>query len=587
MTARRRVDWVGPAAMVGLAAVLVAALAYGYPAVFPRIDAAHADHYERNVARALAEGDVARALKIARHATQSDRGRQHLNTAEDRAMSHTVYARALLEAGQPKAALGELARALTVPTEQFPPYRQSRRPYYFAPARLTLGAYFLEQDNLLNAAAHFELARAYTSPADAAYADFHRALYSAYARQGMWARALEYGKPSDAELDRLTDADLLRLARLCEGRRNWALAVRLGERLLTREGHTAVAHYLLGRAELAHGRHEAASAHLQEAASDGYPHAAFFLGLSRERADQPEQAVQAHLMTPATDFYRAFAFARAWMLLQGLSPDARTSVAAPVEGLEALLDRAISDLAQQTRPVVHDRYRRFTPLAVVAGSDAALPAAACFPVLLLWEDAQAPASPPSPIALADPNGDASLLLLRRGTRVLQLEWVENRVNWESVETLPAGAPAVPGWTDTAREWFRLRRGSVARIQRDAAGNASLSIDGLTWFYSVPVAPREEVGYLLVGRLDNWGNGDLILQGMNDSERVLFEGGASASQDVEPWAWQAGYVSSRFHWHELRVQLKVEPHATPVAFDDVALVEIQEHALEEFALGALR
>ena len=44
-----------------------------YLRIFPDIEAAHPDNYEVNVARALADGDPNRAVKIARQATRARR----------------------------------------------------------------------------------------------------------------------------------------------------------------------------------------------------------------------------------------------------------------------------------------------------------------------------------------------------------------------------------------------------------------------------------------------------------------------------------------------------------------------------------
>jgi O-antigen ligase/tetratricopeptide (TPR) repeat protein len=550
-----------PTMLVGIAAALFLLFMYGSI----RLETSNPYHFESNVAHAMAEGNIRKALNIARHATEVDRPSP---------MAYTVYGRVLLESGNANEALEQLTKAVGVRTEP-PTYRETRKPYYFTPARLTLGKYCLEQDKLLDALVNFELARAYAVPADAEYGEFHAALYRAYSRQGLWARALEFGEPSDPELGDLDSRDIVLLARVCEGEQNWKLVNRFAERLLTREGLTAEAHYLLGRVDLAQERYEASLAHLEHAALSGHANAEFFYGTALEKNGQPARAIQAFLRTPSGDLYRPFALAKALMLLENLQENDRTLTTATKQELLGQLDDEFARMRLLKPPAQYDKDCRFRPVAVMA-SEAHFVSGGRFPILILWEDGQAPPADPARISFSSSGADDSLLLLRSANSVLQLQWVENLVNWESVERLPTGAGAIPGWIDTARDWFGLRSDNAARIEKAGDDNSFLRIARPTWCYSVPVRVRAGAGYLLAGRYKGpQGKGCLGWQSLDKEERVLFEENLLGQESSDTWTSHAGYMRSQPDWDTTRVQLDVLPHAGSVAFDNVMLVEIRE------------
>jgi len=227
------------------------------------------------------------------------------------------------------------------------------------------------------------------------------------------------------------------------------------------------------------------------------------------------------------------------------------------------------------QPVQYDKNRRLTPVAVMT-SEVHFASGGRFPILILWEDGQAPGTDLTPISFSSPGVQDSLLLLKRTNIVLQLQWVENLVNWDSVERLQTGASAVPGWIDTARDWFGLRPDHAARIQKDDTGNSFLGITKLTWFYSVPIRVRHGAGYLLAGRIkDPQSKGGIRWQSLDEQERVLFEDDIFDQQRSDEWTWRAGYIRSQLNWDAIRVQLNVSHHPRTVAFDDVMLVEINE------------
>lgn len=555
-----------PIVLVGIAASFFLLFVYGYPRLFLLIEPSHLNHFEKNVADALAEGNVSKALKIARRAT--------VRRVSD-PMAYTVYGRVLVGSGNEDEAIEQLNNAVSIQTHPAPVYGVTRKPFYFAPARLTLGKYYLERDNPIDAVWNFELARAYAALADIEYRDFQAALYQAYAEQGLWARALEFGEPSDRELDHLDGRDLVRIARVCEGKRAWKLVARLAEQLLTRDAFSAEARYFLGRIDLAHEEYESSLVHLEEALSKGHSHSAFHLGMALEKAGKPARAIQAFLRTPSGNVYRPFALAYALSLLTKV-PEAQSNLATVTkQDLLDQLDQEIAEMRLLQRPIQYDNYRRLTPLAFLT-SKAYFLSGGRFPILILWEDGQAPADDPTTLKLSNPDTEGTLLVLKRSNTLLQLQWVENLVNWESVERLPKGVGAIPGWIDTARDWFELRADHVARIQEDDAGNSYLSFTKLTWFYSVPIKVQDDVGYLLAGRLKGPGNmGGLRWQSLDEEQHVLSEQRISNQNGSGVWTRQAGYMRSQRDWDSLRVHLEVTRNARTLAFDDVMLVEINE------------
>jgi tetratricopeptide (TPR) repeat protein len=555
-----------PIMLVGIATALFLLFVYGYTRLFPLIEASHPDHFEKNVADAIAEENIRKALRIARRSIT----RAHFWDP----LPYTMYGRALLESGDTDKALEQLRNAVRLTQEPPPSNRRTRKPYYFQPARHTLGAYYLEQGQTLEAIENFELARAY--PVENEDGEFDKAQYQAYATQGIWARALEFAEPSDQELDDLDSRELVRIAQISEGEQNWERVTRMAERLLAREALAADAHHFLGLADFASEQYESSLTHLEQALSGGHEHAAFFLGMARAKASDPAEAVQAFLRTRPGDVYRPFALANALALLPKLTQAQRNQSGATRRELLDQLDGEIFAMRALQRPILYDEYRRITPVAFKT-SKAHFAAGGRFPIFVLWEDGQ---SPPGATILKlwpEVGLEDSRLLLQKSNSILQLQWVENAVNWESIERLPAGASVIPGWIDTAREWFDVRTDRVARVQQDDSGNSFLGSIKPTWYYSLPIPVRDGKGYLFAGRLRAPNNrGGLRWQTLDAAEHVLFEDRIFQQQSTDQWLSQASYMRSRLHWDSLRVQLEVWRGASgTVGFDDIMLAEIDE------------
>ena len=273
--------------------------------------------------------------------------------------------------------------------------------------------------------------------------------------------------------------------------------------------------------------------------------------------------------------YRPFALARALTLLASLPEDEQTLAAVTRQELLSQLDREIAGMHLLPQPVL---YAEDSPLTLVSVmiSDVHFGSGGRSPLLALWEDRDAPSLDPTGASFSSSNSEDSVLLLKRTNSVLQLQWVENLVYWDSVERLRTGVAAVPGWTDTARDWFGLRSNRATRIEKDIDGNSFLSIGKPTWTYSVPIRVRDGVGYLLAGSLKgSQSKGSLSWQFMNDVEDVLFNDTIFDDESSDTWTRRAGYIRPQLHWDILRVQLNVMRHAGTVAFDDIMLLEINE------------
>jgi tetratricopeptide (TPR) repeat protein len=559
-----------PLGLVTIFAAFFLLFVYAYPRLFPAIEASRSDHFEKNITDAIARGDIKNALKIARwSATQSH---------DRNPMAYTMYARALLESGDEDEALRQLSKAVGLTKEprgpQFsesePSRKKTRRPHYFSPARFTLAQLDLEHGRSLEAVENFELARAYSVAVD----DVDRVRYQAYAANGFWARALTFGEPTDQELDDLDSDDLARIARISEGERNWERVTRVAERLLERQALSA-AHFFLGLADLGLGHHEASVAHLDQAVSEGHPRAGYYLGMALTKMDDPASAIQAFLRTASGDLYRPFALVNAVALLPELSDAQQKGLAWTQPELLALLDQEIAGMRKLPQPVLHDDYHLFTLVAHKASNEY-LSSGGRFPLLSLWNDGKSSSRRKKPLAWSNSDMEDPHFVVKRFKTLLQLQWVENLVNGESIERLPVGSSVLPGWIDIKRDWFDISTGDAGHIKQDAAGNSFLSLTSPVWLYSIPIAVRHQTGYLLAGHLKDPTNGAVLgWQALGEADNVLSEGGAIQPNGSGAWVSQAVYMRSRLHWDSLRIQLEVGRGAGSVGFDDIMFVEISE------------
>jgi tetratricopeptide (TPR) repeat protein len=523
----------------------------------------------------LDRNEEATEVAIAWHTWVHETGRNY--TIPDLApLACALYGISLMESGKEGEALEQLYSAVGV--REHPAEKETGKPYYLALPRLTLGKYYLEQDNVAEAVKNFELARAYAAPTDTEYSSFHASLYKAYAQQGLWARALEFGEPTQRELDALDDQTIAWIARFYEGRQDWSAAGPLAKRLLIRGSYSAKAHYLTGRDEWSKKQHRASLFHLEQSELSTYPHSAFFLGTALEENGQPAQAIQSLLRTPLKDLYRPFALAKAATLLADLPQEKRTFTTATPKELLRKLDHEVAQMRGSQRPILQKSRLRLN-LVTFKTSEAHSISGGRFPILILWEDKSVSGLDPNHLSLSTPDSYDSIMM-RRGSTILQLRWVENLVNWESVDRPPPGESTVPGWIDMTHDWFSLRPDQAARVQQDDNGNSVLAINKLTWLYSVPVQAHEGDGYLLAGRVRGpKGQGSLGWQSIDEDSTVLhFDKNISklsGTSGPDTWRWQAGYINPQSGREALRVQLTLAPWAQTVEFDDVMLIELNE------------
>ncbi len=554
----RRVHWV-PLVVTGVAVVGFLFFVYGYPRVFPRIEASHPNNYAANVDNALEAGDVVRAVKIARHAANWHR----LDP-----MAQTVYARALLRAGDKTAALSHLERAIRLRKEPPPSYRPTRKPLYFAPARVIRGSLEVQQGNLVAGVHEFEFARAFADVTAPQFAPFQTTMYDTYAACGMWARALELGTPPDNAWGELDHRGLLRFAMVCEGLEEWDLATEAARALHARETTRAYACYLIGRSALADDDMPGAVEALRQAMDHGHPDAAFFLGQALARTGDSDGARAAFLETPGESLYRLFALARAVDMPAG--PEATPLV----QELDTLLARPLPLRA----PGAFRAYGKF----VLHSADvdvAYLEAGTKFPVLLSWMERKRRV-PDGASAQFREDSDGTLVV-SKGRRLFQLKWVRNEVCWSGVESLPVGETVIPGWSDTARDWYGLRDGPASRVAEDRDGNRYLEVSNddihkMAWLVSVPEQVQPRRSYLLAGRVRTAETEACLgWRCLNRQENVEFEEKVFDQSMAPEWTWQAGWSEENLRHDTLIVEFGVIRHEGTACFDDVLLVGLEE------------
>lgn len=556
-----------PFTICGVTSALFLLVVFGYLRLFPLIEAAHSDHFAKNVDYVQSQGDIDRALKIARRATF---------VRPDDPLAYTVYGRVLLATGDSTEGLAQLYKAINVRRELvLGAYQETRKYYYYAPARLTLGKYFLDQGNLPEAIAQFELARAYANVSSDEYASYFDSMFRAYSSLGLWARALEFSEPSIVDLEALDASELVQIAHVCIRNGNWEYAERVTRSLLARHEHVTEAHFLLGLTTLKQGPYEASIANFNEAVSGGHVNAAYFLGIAMEQSGQIRAAIEMFVNTMSESVYRPFALGKAYVLLEDLPESEQNSFSLARQEILDLLDAEIAQLLTLNPPINADKYKE-NPILAARFPDERVGSGDKFPILILWDDSQNPESAQPPEALSISDKDGSTFLLRRGGHVLALQWVDNLINWSVVQSLPVGTDVIPGWIDSARDWFGLRQELAARIAQTDAGEPILNIIKSAWYYSVPVATRDDVTYLLAARYrETQARASLGWQFISDSEHVVSENNVFDPVGSYGTASPVAYTSSTELADFVRLQIVTWPGAGTVSFENVVLAAIEE------------
>ncbi len=563
-----------PAFLVGAALVFLIVFAVAYPRVFPVIEAAHPDHFERNVDHALKNGDIDRALSIARRAVAAGWSNPSDDVLFTKALQHTVYGRVLLQAQRRDEALEQFQTALSLSGEAYPPFKATRQPYFFAPARLSLGEYAFAAGHVTEAVAHFELGRVDSRRWPEAVGPFRATVANAYARQRLWARVLEVGGDVSASLDKLSTNDLQVLARVGEGRGDWPLVASAAEELLRREPNHRDGLILLGKVKAREGALEEAVGLFQRAADAGHVDANYHLGRVLERAGQTYGACLALTQVPEPSVYQPYALARALQLYSRLSETERDLLAATHDELLNALEGAIDAMRKGNRPQTHDPHSRFRLEAYRLDSEA-LGHGGRFPLSVVWHDQKAQDTTPDGVTIEESPEEDTIVLRRGASTVLQLQWVENLVNWAAVDVSQPNADVVPGWIDSAREWFNVRKESAVNVERVPGHGNVINVRKLSWYYSAPIAVEKEDCYLLAGQVNaSEGKCSLDWQALDATERVLSAGSLSEGVTRDGWTHLEGHFRKQSLWRMLRVQLAVAPRAPKVSFDDVMLIRLR-------------
>ena len=554
-----------PGVIVAVVAAMLVGFVYGYPRLFPAIEASHPDHFEENVASVLEQGNVARAMTIARRATQA---------RPYDPMAYTEYGRTLLADHRPAEALAQLTKAVELEKKlDHEMLKLTRAPFYFAPARVTLGALYLSQDRPDAAVNEFEIARSSATLTDTKFEVYRDALRRSYAGQGLWSRALTFGEPTDPELDALDAAGLRCLAQVCEGNAAWAVAKKLVPRLAAHSETAADAEYLQGRIDASEGRSADSAQHLERAASAKRVHAAYYLGAVLEKSGQPGPAIRAYLSAPDTDPYRPFGLAKAMVLLEALPEAARASIPAAPADILGQLQQVLTQCRALPKPTLHDQYRRFS-LQAARAEDAYFQSGGRFPLVTLWQIEHAADNDGGKVSVSG-SADGASQSLKIGAAVLQLEWVDNLVYWDGVARLSEGVRPIPGWIDTARDWFKLRAEYATAVQRENGKNC-FQVVRPTWLYSVLTHTQGDGGYLAAGRYRGPRKGVYFgWQALNRDGHVESETNLLSGEDSAGWTWQSGYMRSQYQWDTIRMKCDVFPGAAPVSFDDLMLVKLAE------------
>jgi O-antigen ligase/tetratricopeptide (TPR) repeat protein len=530
-----------PLAFTG--AVVAAFLVFMYACL--RLETFHTDHYERNVAKALAQGDLKKALHIAHRATEVDLYEP---------MPFTVYARLLFLNGETEAALEALETALgTTQRSPAPRSRFTGPRYYFAPARLILGRYYAESGDWQHALQQFELARGYADLQDSVYAEFHPVLYAAYLTRGWWARALEFGTPSTDDLKVFQGASLLRLARVCEGREDWTMLAQVASQVLTRDPQSREALYYLGRCQWAADDTAAAVESLRKAGT-AVDRAPYFLGKALAEAGRIDEAVAACQALPEGQPYRIPALAEAWSLAKS-----NTSLLEAIRTEFQRLHRVLSSSTEGPR------------LLAVQWPDPSTAYGGPFPVLTLWGSDFERYPELSGASVTNDNGE--IVVRFDGTDlVLQLRWVQNLLNWDGVDRAYPTDDVFPGWVDSTRDWYDLRNGPGAHIPDGLTEDPALILNGPAWFYSVPALNPAVSGYLLAGSArDPEGSARLSWQYL-DEETPVHQGVLLDRAVNADWTRFSAVLPSN-EGNAVRVGLETtRPGARP-AYDGMVLVPL--------------
>lgn len=556
---RQFLVWIIPCGLFAAAGVIAAV--YGYPRLYEAVQRNHPDRYRENIDAALALGDQVQALRLARRAARFHK--------YDPA-AWTIYGELLLDAGRTDDARAVFATAVGLDVSPAPDYRETRRPFFFAPARVRLAQIILDEEHLAEGLAQFELSRPAFWIHDAEFAAFKDAAFRAYARAGVWERALLFDEPDEALISSLAPEPLLALARAARTAGKPAATTTACRRLLELGQDAAEAHLLLGRLLLAAHRPGEARQHLEAALAAGHEDAGHFLGEALIETDA-NAALAAYLTTGRTSPRRPFALAKAYSLL---AAGVTTEPGANSTEVREELVRWAADTSLFT--LLRRGPATYSPSPLTPEGVAVVSSGLDAEIVVRWKlkrDMAGGAQTPMLIVAGPDN-----LTLRIGDTVLQWISAPNTAVFPQTHWPPEVARRLPGWYDPDVEWSRRRSTSCADVIIDSEGAPLLEVryqpgERFPRIQSAPAPVRKGAYYLCAARMRTEG-ADGVLGWEFLDRRENAEGYHNLFNWVPApeWEWRAAYAQSQAVWEEVQLIAGAVNREGRALFSDIVLIE---------------
>jgi len=440
-----------------------------------------------------------------------------------------------------------------------------------------LGGFHQEEDRLSEAIVNYELVRAFGQAVDESWLP---RLYAAYSEFGAWARALEYGQPAPVVLGRSSPEDMLEIARICAGRRQWHFCRMAAEALLSYERGHPEANLLLGYALLAEDRPADAVRALPKAVELGQPDAPFFAGIAMERLGRLAEAEQFFLKTRSDSLYQPFSLAKGIELMRE-----RLSGTVSLSEREALV-RALKTYEDEMDGLLSRQLPIPAPF-VAAGQDV-VPAGfalsqghfdtdgAC-PLLIGWsvgtlfENRRGHG-----FALEIESLDR--MLLAYGNRVLELRMVENLVPFGSLEQLAPDMPSIPGWPElyclpkeyNPRTILSSVPGGTGRTLRLTSNGAH----ELCRMATMPLAVEDDRFYLFAVRCKSEdAKFHVGWKWFDEGEKKVAEHNFINQRFIKEWEWHAEYAQRPAGATSVRFDLGIYRDRGSALFDNMICVPL--------------
>jgi hypothetical protein len=370
------------------------------------------------------------------------------------------------------------------------------------------------------------------------------------------------------ELEELHSVSLLRIARVCEGAMDWELLTEVAGLLLKRGTHDDEAKYYLGRVHFAEGSLETAIELLRSAQPGLAPRAPYFLGKALTDAERFDEAIHAFRQVPPGGVFRGLALAEIAVLLRRDMPAQEAAILAILDELKAEIHamHRVDNVEGETTEYEGGLLAFHVP-------DTSQTFGARFPFLSLWGNQIADLERLSGVRIEDSGNDPRVHLEDTGL-VLQWRWVENLVNWEGVERAYPTDDEIPGWIDTARDWFDLGERASARAVNDGGGFSWLQLEGLAWIFSAPAVIDADKSCLLLGHIrDSKGSGRIGWQYLKGENQVIRHGALADSELLEEWVVRAVYLPPEENREAIRVTLETWSANSDAEFGGVMLLEL--------------